>query len=178
MEDFKNKNYNYTGLFLSVYLADKSSMSMPLPLTGVAPSGGNDHITIAYFGESKANELKDYNKSLIATANEKFLNTTCTIDNVMLNSFKTKRKEFVDGKVVVTQETRHDILYLVDSKTSTKLDEFRSTINEVSPRRYPFHISKEYYWDNQKTREEVEVRLAEVRNTLPIKIRIGAAYDD
>lgn len=167
-------NFEYSGVYLSVYPINIPE-GKEKPLTGISPSGGNDHITIAYIGKENATtEMKDDICYVVNRANEQFMNEVATVTDVVLNSFQTKRKQLIDGKLQVTQETRHDILFVLDEKTSQRLEEFQQEILVAYPRKYSYHISKSYHWNLEDAEECYE----QAREQIPFQVRLGATYDD
>lgn len=169
-------SYNYTGLYISVYpVLNDENKTRPPPLTGVSPSGGNDHITLMYFGKTMARKMKNRNIHHISEANNAFMNKFATVNRVMLNELENaKHSEVVDGEVVVTMKSRYDVLYCLDEKTSYKLDEFSRSVMKSFSRNHPRHISHSYHWD----REEAEQALNEAKKNVPFRVRMGATYDD
>ena len=160
-----DENYNYSGLYVSVYPLGFTN-DQEKPLTGTAPSEGNDHITLAYFGKRKANEMKNHNVKLINAANTWFMNKVATVEYAYVNSFELE----VKGEM----KTRHDVLYVIDENTSNMMDQFHSRVPQAFARKYPFHISQGYYW----TAEEAEKQKNKAMEMCPFRVRLGAAYDD
>ena len=168
-------SFEYSGFYISAYpIASSESKNGP-SLTGVSPSGGNDHVTLSWFGKQKAREMKHDNKEIIAKINDKFMNRTVTIDDVKLNVLENaKYKEWINGELVVTRKTRYDILYILDEKTQNEMGAFKRDVLKEPPMKHDYHISFKYCWDM----EDAQVQLEKGRSNIPIKIRLGAAYDD